>query len=115
MPFCHQSTLELHFEAPQGQPQAPMFWIDALCIDQDNLKESDHQIQQMDGIYKNAFLVLTWLGKTPIVDAMIRGLFQDETCDIDLAGADRTLADGSREFSRLEYWSRFAQFLLCQL
>ncbi|KAK5085108.1 hypothetical protein LTR70_008062 [Exophiala xenobiotica] len=38
-------------------------WIDALCINQINLKECNHQVRQMLEIYKSAAFVLVWLGK----------------------------------------------------
>lgn len=41
------------------------FWIDALCIDQMNLKERNHQVAQMGYIYSQASCVHIWLGKAP--------------------------------------------------
>ncbi len=38
------------------------FWIDALCIDQTNTKERNHQVQQMGNIYARASAVIVWLG-----------------------------------------------------
>ncbi|KAF1838901.1 HET-domain-containing protein [Decorospora gaudefroyi] len=38
------------------------FWIDALCIDQNNTTERNHQVQQMGDIYRSAKSVLIWLG-----------------------------------------------------
>ena len=38
------------------------FWIDAICIDQDNPKERIHQVGQMRTIYSNAAQVVMWLG-----------------------------------------------------
>jgi hypothetical protein len=37
-------------------------WIDALCIDQQNNSERNHQVRVMGKIYKMAFEVLVWLG-----------------------------------------------------
>ncbi|KAH7371662.1 heterokaryon incompatibility protein-domain-containing protein [Pyrenochaeta sp. MPI-SDFR-AT-0127] len=37
-------------------------WIDALCIDQSNTLERNHQVQQMGSIYSRADMVLLWLG-----------------------------------------------------
>lgn len=37
-------------------------WIDALCIDQQNTQERNHQVQQMGNIYSRANMVLLWLG-----------------------------------------------------
>jgi hypothetical protein len=38
------------------------YWIDALCINQDNLDEKTEQVRQMWRIYENAGLVIIWLG-----------------------------------------------------
>jgi hypothetical protein len=37
-------------------------WGDAICIDQDNFGERNHQVEQMDKIYGNAYSVCIWLG-----------------------------------------------------
>ncbi|RDW71867.1 hypothetical protein BP5796_07901 [Coleophoma crateriformis] len=42
-------------------------WIDALCINQINLLERNHQVQMMGSIYVTARRVLVWLGR-PSVD-----------------------------------------------
>lgn len=39
------------------------FWIDALCIDQENIPERNHQVGLMKQIYSNATFVLAWLGE----------------------------------------------------
>ena len=40
-------------------------WIDAVCIDQSNVPEETHQVQQMARIYLEAEKVLVWLGNDP--------------------------------------------------
>jgi len=37
-------------------------WIDAICINQDEVSERNHQVQQMAYIYQAAARVLVWLG-----------------------------------------------------
>uniref|UniRef100_A0A0D2Y3X0 Heterokaryon incompatibility domain-containing protein n=1 Tax=Fusarium oxysporum (strain Fo5176) TaxID=660025 RepID=A0A0D2Y3X0_FUSOF len=39
-----------------------MLWVDALCIDQTNIKERGHQVNRMGEIYKKADRVIVWLG-----------------------------------------------------
>jgi hypothetical protein len=39
-------------------------WADAVCIDQKNVMEKEHQIQFMAEIYANANRVVVWLGET---------------------------------------------------
>ena len=38
-------------------------WVDALCIDQSNTSERNHQVQQMGSIYRGARAVVSWLGQ----------------------------------------------------
>lgn len=42
--------------------QDRVLWIDAICIDQSNVSERGHQVQQMGSIYERAEMVLIWLG-----------------------------------------------------
>jgi hypothetical protein len=44
------------------RPQARILWIDAICIDQNNISERNHQVSQMGNIYRNARQVIIWLG-----------------------------------------------------
>jgi Heterokaryon incompatibility protein (HET) len=37
-------------------------WVDALCINQNDVKEKSHQIRLMGSIYGNAFTIISWLG-----------------------------------------------------
>jgi hypothetical protein len=39
-----------------------VLWIDALCIDQENVVERNHQVTWMGEIYKRAARVVIWLG-----------------------------------------------------
>ncbi|KAM0232145.1 hypothetical protein ACHAP5_010807 [Fusarium lateritium] len=43
--------------------QPKTFWIDAICIDQANVRERNHQVNLMRGIYSRAEKVYVWLGK----------------------------------------------------
>jgi len=46
------------------------YWIDALCINQSDGTERNHQVAQMGKIFASARLVHVWLGKTSNVDRM---------------------------------------------
>ena len=39
-----------------------LLWIDAICIDQRDVRERNHQVQQMADIYASSKLVLMWAG-----------------------------------------------------
>jgi hypothetical protein len=40
-------------------------WIDAICVNQEDLVERGQQVALMSGIYSNAMLVVAWLGAEP--------------------------------------------------
>jgi hypothetical protein len=45
-------------------------WIDALSIDQANISERNHQVQQMGEIYSRATCVYIWLGVLPSIPSV---------------------------------------------
>jgi hypothetical protein len=45
------------------QSSTNIFWIDALCIDQNNDREKNEQVIRMAEIYQNAQNVVVWLGE----------------------------------------------------
>jgi hypothetical protein len=48
-----------------------LIYIDALCIDQSNIDEKNHQVAQMGRIYRNATVVKIWLGKCLRLNLML--------------------------------------------
>jgi len=40
-----------------------VLWIDALCYDQADISERNHQVRHMNQIYSAATTVLVWLGR----------------------------------------------------
>ncbi len=49
-------------EVTQRDQGTPLFWIDALCINQGNLDEKSKEVPKMAQLYSKAFTVLVWLG-----------------------------------------------------
>ncbi|GKT51448.1 heterokaryon incompatibility protein 6, OR allele [Colletotrichum spaethianum] len=47
----------------RGRQKTRLLWVDALCIDQHNLKERTKQVQNMRHIYFRAESVIVWLGR----------------------------------------------------
>jgi hypothetical protein len=68
-------------------------WIDALCIDQENVSERNHQVQQMGEIYSYAQHVLAWLGHDQRTATFLRYPFF-------------SLAEYLDYFWNNEYWHR---------
>ncbi|RYP51918.1 hypothetical protein DL768_002886 [Monosporascus sp. mg162] len=85
------------------------FWIDAICINQQDEDERGSQVKMMGDIYSRAERVIAWLGKADADSSKLFALLNSETGDID---ADRnwTEVEQSREaiknlFNR-PYWVR---------
>jgi hypothetical protein len=58
-------TINLHSALSQLRNHSieRVLWIDAVCIDQENQAEKEHQIQSMAKIYGQANRVVVWLGE----------------------------------------------------
>ena len=66
-------------------------WIDAICINQANVLERNHQVSQMRSIYSTASRVLIWLG---VSDAQIREamtILREHEADAQRLREDRSL------------------------
>jgi hypothetical protein len=100
------------------QGQFRVYWINAICINQDSVLERNHQVQMMRQIYSNAESVSVWLGEAD------RELTSDIAMDF-LATRSRIFRDGEvwpkqqksfpwskhqaeslLDLCRRDYWSR---------
>ena len=99
-------------------------WVDALCIDQNDLDEKAAQVQRMATIFQEAETVLIWLGSaTPTSDKMLRFLKDGELaklgqdfwgrpllvpCDTGSTGRPSIAVfnDAFQEFLDCGYWYR---------
>jgi len=61
--FSVRSNLYDFLDVARLKYTGKLFWIDALCIDQGNNVEKNHQVRQMGEMYSRATLVLVWVGK----------------------------------------------------
>ncbi|KAH7088261.1 heterokaryon incompatibility protein-domain-containing protein [Paraphoma chrysanthemicola] len=60
--FWVTENLFAALERLQEQDRILLLWVDAVCINQADLKEKSAQVQQMGKIYRMAKLVLGWIG-----------------------------------------------------
>jgi hypothetical protein len=56
-------TLKNHDALKEMEAPAEYFWIDAICIDQRNVHERNHQVSMMQRIFSLAQYVIAWLGE----------------------------------------------------
>jgi Heterokaryon incompatibility protein (HET) len=95
-------------ESPYGY-----FWIDAICIDQINVHERNHQVSLMSRIFSSAAFVLAWLGPSfEHVDTLFHGAFR---IPLESANSGTQLFPGLKieelkaalsSFLGRKYWSR---------
>jgi len=96
------------------------FWIDALCINQLDVKERNHQVAQMHRIFGSAAVVLIWLGRgdddtrsfARAVNERRWGLqdnLDDKLLDIRTADGnlDRSATQGALKVFKSTYWHRY--------
>ncbi|KAJ4364408.1 hypothetical protein N0V83_009002 [Neocucurbitaria cava] len=60
--FLNMATRSLH---------NTLLWIDALCIDQTNTTERNHQVQQMGNVFSRAKSVYAWLGNDMVLASIL--------------------------------------------
>lgn len=60
--FYIRDNLKAALEQFRSATEDVNVWIDALCINQDHVKEKTAQVARMDEIYSNASSVWVWLG-----------------------------------------------------
>lgn len=49
--------------ALQTADKSTLCWVDAICINQSDVQERNHQVGQMRRVYEKANVVIVWLGK----------------------------------------------------
>jgi hypothetical protein len=120
-PFrVRQNLWNFLWQARKNGVKEPL-WIDALCINQRDVKERNHQVQQMTAIYKGAARVLAWLGHgSEETEALIASISMLDSDLVSFVWKDRSelyscvlgasainLSQASiKEMMRLPYWTR---------
>jgi hypothetical protein len=77
-------------------------WIDALCINQNDLTEKNHQVRRMATIYRSCECVLIWLG----IEPELRSLGDWLNGGTWMAPLTRDTRVGLRRFCHHPYWKR---------
>jgi hypothetical protein len=86
-------NLHAFLHAARANPGlADTFWIDALCIDQENVPERNNQVMLMGDIYSQASRVIVWLGNYSKV--------------VRYGAKDEDYKAFWKELDRYEYWQR---------
>ncbi|KAI1634908.1 HET-domain-containing protein [Biscogniauxia mediterranea] len=65
-------------DIPDSEYLDDYFWVDAICINQEDVKEKSHQIPRMSQIYQSCLQVIVWLGPNgPPAGNAVKRLLRD--------------------------------------
>jgi hypothetical protein len=86
-----------------------ILWIDAVCINQNDIEERNHQVGLMSFIYRQAYHVIAWLGpETETSHEAIGFLNQMLDGSIPMANCDRLPFkkkwDAIKQLCEMQYW-----------
>lgn len=71
-------------------------WIDAICIDQENLEERGHQVKRMGDVYHTARQVIIWLGPATDDSGFAVKIFREISARIEVDWNNLTMRPASR-------------------
>lgn len=86
-----------------------VLWVDAICINQSDVLEKNHQVARMGEIYKNATLVHVWLGPEGNNSNMAFDFMNTPNKHLDRddqASLDDITTEALNALSERPYWNR---------
>lgn len=96
----HQALYQL-----RRQDESVLLWADAICINQQDVQERNHQVSHMTKIYSAAQEVVSWLGEGTEASDRAMELIAVSTNELSKQEPFRLQGDLDDIFSR-SYWSR---------
>ncbi|KAH7081411.1 heterokaryon incompatibility protein-domain-containing protein [Paraphoma chrysanthemicola] len=104
--FQIRQNLYDFLEVARQRDIGALFWIDQICIDQQNIEERNHQIKLMGNIYRRASHVVAWLGKSAdddaLIDSSLRLIHKKRSRNRKQLGKKKIITS----FFNRSYWSR---------
>lgn len=82
----------LQIARQHGELSDDFLWVDAICINQTDISERNHQVRMMASIYKSASRTISWLGALPsLVGRSITGQSGNAAVNVGLSDLDGDL------------------------
>lgn len=88
--------------------QEDRFWIDAICIDQQNVLEKNRQVPLMGNIYRSAKLVVSWLGVCDDTTRRCLEVIQSGNFDLGTNHFDQAIT--GTDIFRRDFWDHLVRF-----
>ncbi|KAK1712016.1 heterokaryon incompatibility protein-domain-containing protein [Colletotrichum lupini] len=92
-----------------------VLWIDAVCIDQNNVAERGHQVGQMAGIYRGAEQVIIWLGPPTHETNLLLGCLKELQKSLIRQKSRDDLVQAQEQWSKIRQNSELDQAVLVDL
>jgi hypothetical protein len=96
--FEATANLEVALRALRKPDQPRVLWVDAVCINQKDMREQSEQVRMMWSIYKAAERVVVWLGPEEGDSAAAMVDFADRTTQTRLELAETTKRERPENF-----------------
>ncbi|KAH7071890.1 heterokaryon incompatibility protein-domain-containing protein [Paraphoma chrysanthemicola] len=68
IPLASNLSTALRYIRNSKEPQPARIWIDAICINQDDIREREQQVAMMRTVYSNAQTVRIWINEPDLVE-----------------------------------------------
>lgn len=86
-------------------------WIDAICINQDNVSGKNNQVRQMNRIYQSVELVFVWLGQADAYTEKALSLVTSFEADVESGRRDKAVLDSFTSSTDADQWVALAGLL----
>lgn len=109
--FPIRRNLHAFLEHARKNHAGKVLWVDAICINQDDIEEKNRQVKMMSRIYSETKEVLVWLGpRTEYVGHAIRRMqAYEDMSDTEMAlssSRDEDFWKGFKAINKAPYWDR---------
>lgn len=100
-------NLHAALTALRDESEKKYWWIDALCINQEDLEESALQVQRMTSIYRSAHRVIAWIGSQAQYGIELARFMDDMKHILETRNnAESLTLDYFSDIFARKYWSR---------
>jgi hypothetical protein len=111
--FLVRENLWMALKRFQSVSTEMIIWIDAICINQEDIRERNSQVPKMTRIYKQADQVFAWLGPSyedsPLAFELVQDLGQpdvDQNWAVEQLRSRTTQLQALSKLFQREYWMR---------
>ncbi|KAH7356189.1 heterokaryon incompatibility protein-domain-containing protein [Pyrenochaeta sp. MPI-SDFR-AT-0127] len=110
-PFLVRSNLFQALRSIRNPLKSVWIWVDAICINQSNDSEKNHQLPKMGAIFARAWNVTIWLGDEKVGDKDCKLALQILPQILDLRISDTWEEGGKVSEDTVKSWVAFAHLL----